>query len=223
MSLFLDKNKRRKSPLGMFCFLLSIVYLFIYAAAYALLVGPLYRHLTLDSVLATNILHSVLIAAAGTAVTMAAFLLPDKRIAAGAHLSLAVILVIFYLSVLLLDEAQRAPMAQLITIYGLAPVLIGNAAAWTFYGILRKKYKPVEIKTLREEILEAKEEAKLKSEAADVRTGDGGTAQTDGQDVPTEREALFGPEAGEDGGYIASRTEQEEAELFYKSDEESND
>ena len=87
------------------------------------------------------------------------FLLPDKRVAAYGFAGLAVALVMFYIGALLLDADQRDTMLQVITLYGLAPALLGNAVAWPLYLRLRKTHPLPQQKTLREEIREAAEKS----------------------------------------------------------------
>ena len=65
----------------------------------------------------------------GTAIGSLLFLLRDKRVALFGFVGLAVVLVMFYFAAWMLDTDQRATMVQLITLYGVAPALIGNAVA----------------------------------------------------------------------------------------------
>ncbi|MEG1658385.1 MAG: hypothetical protein RR288_04930 [Oscillibacter sp.] len=221
MALFVDKNKRRKSPLVMICFCVSLAFLCVYGGAYALLTEPLYLHLTLKNVVATTVVHAVIMAAAGTAVCCLLFFLPDKRIVPGAYLCLAALLAVFYLAVFLLERENRGDMLRLISLFGLAPVLLGNAAAWPIYWKIRgAQTAPTQIKTLREELREAAAKAPKKAPAMPaVPEKPVELAPSPDSSVPTEEEALFGPEAGENPA--AFRSAQEEAMLFYE-DEESD-
>ena len=155
MNLFIDKNHRRKSPIAIAGFFATLLDLCIYGVLYALLAEPLYRHLTLSSAAATNAVHTLIIALAGTAIGSLLFLLRDKRVALFGFVGLAVVLVMFYIAAWMLDADQRATMVQLITLYGVAPALIGNAVAWPVYLRLRKTHPLPAQKTLREEIREA--------------------------------------------------------------------
>ena len=83
-------------------------------------------------------MHTLIIALAGTAIGSLLFLLRDKRVALFGFVGLAVVLVMFYFAAWMLDTDQRATMVQLITLYGVAPALIGNAVAWPVYLKLRK-------------------------------------------------------------------------------------
>ena len=136
-------------------FFATLLDLCIYGVLYALLAEPLYRHLTLSSAAATNAVHTLIIALVGTAIGSLLFLLRDKRVALFGFVGLAVVLVMFYIAAWMLDADQRAAMVQLITLYGVAPALIGNAVAWPVYLRLRKTHPLPAQKTLREEIREA--------------------------------------------------------------------
>ena len=65
------------------------------------------------------------------------------------------VLVMFYVAAFLMEDSRRDMMLPLITLYGLAPALVGNAAAWPLYLKLRKTHPLPQPKTLREEIREA--------------------------------------------------------------------
>ena len=134
MSLFIDKHKRRKSPLALAAFGTALLYLCVYGMLYAVLAEPLYRCVRLHSPAATLAVHSMAIAAAGTAVCCLLFLLEDKRVAPLGFAGLAIVLGMFYTAALLLEGEDRVLMLRLITMYGLAPVLVGNAVAWPAQG-----------------------------------------------------------------------------------------
>lgn len=159
MSLFVDKNNRRKSPIAIAAFFAAVGYLCVYLVLYALLAEPLYRSISLPGTAATNAVHTLIVAVIGTAVCCLLFLLPDKRVAAYGFAGLAVALVMFYIGALLLDADRRDTMLQVITLYGLAPALLGNAVAWPLYLRLRKTHPLPQQKTLREEIREAAEKS----------------------------------------------------------------
>lgn len=75
MNLFIDKNHRRKSPIAIAGFFATLLDLCIYGVLYTLLAEPLYRQLTLPSTAATNAVHTLIIALAGTAIGSLLFLL----------------------------------------------------------------------------------------------------------------------------------------------------
>lgn len=139
MSLFLNKDKTRKSPIVMTSFLLAIAFALVYGGCYMLLTVPLHQHVSLGSPAVTNALHLLLIALAGTAVCCLLFLLRDKRLVPYAFAGLAVILAAFYIAALLLPEGRRGLMLYVISLYGLGPVLVGNAASWAAYLALRRR------------------------------------------------------------------------------------
>lgn len=226
MALFIDKNKRRKSPLTLLCFVLSLLYMVIYGITYALLTEPLYRHVVLGSAATTNLAHAVIMALVGTAVCCLTFLLPDKRVAPGAYVSLTVLLAVFYLTVSMLSHENRAIMLELITLYGFAPVIVGNLAAWPIYWKLQGAHAPVQIKTLREEVREAQKQAAEKAAKKAAKQGSRAAraaAPTPPPPAPTPAETpelFFGPEADRTPG--VSHSAEEEAMLFY-ADEENDD
>ena len=113
MNLFIDKNHRRKSPIAIAGFFATLLDLCIYGVLYTLLAEPLYRQLTLPSTAATNAVHTLIIALAGTAIGSLLFLLRDKRVALFGFVGLAVVLVMFYFAAWMLDTDQRATMVQL--------------------------------------------------------------------------------------------------------------
>ena len=155
MSLFVDKNHRRKSPIAIAGFFATVLFLCVYGVLYVLLAEPLYRHVALSSPAATNVAHALIISLAGTALCGLLFLLKDKRVALFGFVGLAVVLVMFYVAAFLMEDSRRDMMLPLITLYGLAPTLVGNAAAWPLYLKLRKTHPLPQPKTLREEIREA--------------------------------------------------------------------
>ena len=159
MSLFVDKNHRRKSPIAIAGFFATVLFLCVYGVLYALLAEPLYRHVALSSPAATNVAHALIISLAGTALCGLLFLLKDKRVALFGFVGLAVVLVMFYVAAFLMEDSRRDMMLPLITLYGLAPALVGNAAAWPLYLKLRKTHPLPQQKTLREEIREAAEKS----------------------------------------------------------------
>ena len=130
MSFFIDRFNRRKSPIALAAFGAAVLYLVIFGVLYGLLAGPLYRAVSLSTPAATTAVHSLIIAAIGTAVCCLLFLLKDKRVAPYGFCGLAVALCMFYAAAFLLEGLARSNMLYLITAYGLAPVLVGNAVTW---------------------------------------------------------------------------------------------
>ena len=175
MNLFIDKNHRRKSPIAIAGFFATLLDLCIYGVLYTLLAEPLYRQLTLPSTAATNAVHTLIIALAGTAIGS---------------------LLMFYFAAWMLDTDQRATMVQLITLYGVAPALIGNAVAWPVYLKLRKTHPLPVQKTLQEEMREA---AGTKADAAPKAHPAAPAAEERPRRSPQE-DAMLLFEDGEDAG-----------------------
>lgn len=236
MSFFIDRFNRRKSPIALAAFGAALLYAVIFGVLYALLAEPLYHAVSLGSPTATTVCHTVIIAVIGTAVCCLLFLLKDKRVAPYGFFGLAVVLGMFYAAAILLEGDARSLMLYLITIYGLAPVLVGNAVTWPIY-LKMKRDNPAlnHRKTITEELQEAvaKESAKKQRSAAKrASKQSGGPIPTpeaklgpDEGPPPVSKErpepsgdALFGPEA--DRSPMVSRSAQEEAMLFYEDDED---
>lgn len=218
MSLFVDKNKRLKSPLVMICFCAALLFMLVYGVVYWFLTEPLYLYLPLGGGTAATVLHAVIMSAVGTAVCCLLFFAPDKRVVPGAYACLAVLLAVFYLAVLLLDAENRGSMLRLITLFGSAPVVIGNAAAWPIYLKIRSAHPAPQNINLRAELRSAAAAAKASAPAPAPTPAP--APEPSEPPAITEEEALFGPEAG-GGAERTFRSAQEEAMLFY--DDETND
>lgn len=219
MSLFIDKQKRRKSPLALAAFGAALLDLCVFGLLYAFLAEPLYMHIRLSSSVATLAVHSAIISLAGTAVCCLLFLLEDKRIAPLSFAGLAVILGMFYAAALTLEGESRSLMLQLITMYGLLPVLVGNAAAWPLYFKMKRAAPaPERRKTVQQELLEAAAREAEKREKKRTRQTETGSPET-AEAAPKPPSTPFGPE----GGPGALRSEEEEAMLLYMEDDETGD
>lgn len=234
MGFFIDKHNRRKSPIAIAAFGAAMLDLCVYGVMYALLAGPLYRNIVLKSALATTVVHALVIAAAGTAVCCLLFLLKDKRVVPYGFAGLAVALCMFYAAAMLLEPVARSNMLTLISIYGLAPVLLGNLAAWPIYLNIKRRHPALNHrKTIQEELREAiekdaarqaKKQRKHPAPQASEKKEEP-ARPSEGEAEPMEAtpaEAMFGPEADR----IAPapfRSAQEEAMLFYEDDEEESD
>lgn len=225
MSFFIDKHNRRKSPIALAAFGAALLDLCVFGLLYAVLAEPLYRAVALGGAAATTALHSVIIAAVGTAVCCLLFLLRDKRVAPYGFAGLAVILCMFYAAAALLESAARSNILALISWYGLAPVLLGNAVTWPIYLKIKRGNPALNHrKTIQEELraAAAKEAAKQAEKRPARRPPVKEQAPAPGEEPgPSPEEALFGPEAG--GSPAAFRTAQEEAMLLYEDDEEESD
>lgn len=139
------------------------------------------------------------------------FFLKDKRVAPYGFAGLAVVLCMFYAASLMLSAQARGNMLRLVTMFGLLPVLVGNAVTWPIY-LKMKRANPAlnHRKTVSEELREAVERERAKKPAASPPP------------APKPPEAAAGP--GPDvKGPPAFCTEQEEARLLYEDDEETSD
>lgn len=139
MSLFINKDKTAKSPLVLHCFSLGLVFCFIFAGMYALLTEPLHTYVRIVNDTFSTTLHAVLIASAGTVVCCIFFMLRDKRIVPGAFTFLAIFLLVGYLMTFELSADRRNLMQHLLSLYGLGPILLGNAISWGIYFKMQRK------------------------------------------------------------------------------------
>lgn len=133
MGLFVDRNGRRKSPVTLLGFTMMLIFIVVYGVLFAVLAEPLYRWIAFESTVATVAVQSLIVAVVGTAVCCLAYLLPDKRIASFAFWGMLVMTALFYVLVLMLDAEQRPIMVQLLSIYCLAPAIVGNLIGQPIY------------------------------------------------------------------------------------------
>ena len=161
MSFFVDRFNRRKSPLALAAFGAALLDLAVFGLLYAFLAKPLNDAVSLGSAAATLVVQALIIAVLGTAVCCLLFLLKDKRVAPYGFLGLAVLLLVFYAVAFLLEEDARPLMLYIITLYGLAPVLAGNAVTWPIYLKIKRANPTLNHrKTMAEELREAVEKEK---------------------------------------------------------------
>ena len=217
MSFFIDRFNRRKSPIALAAFAAAMLYLFIFGVLYGLLAAPLYRAVSLGTPAATTAVHSLIIAAIGTAVCCLLFLLKDKRVAPYGFCGLAVALCMFYAAAFLLDGLARSNMLYLITAYGLAPVLVGNAVTWPIYWRMKRSNPALNRrKTIAEELKDAVAKEAAKHPAPPEQPQPAKPASS--ERAEPSGDALFGPQA--DRSPMVSRSVQEEAMLFYEDDDD---
>ena len=216
MSFFIDRFNRRKSPIALAAFGAAVLYLVIFGVLYGLLAGPLYRTVSLSTPAATIAVHSRIIATFGTAVCCLLFLLKDKRVAPYGFCGLAVALCMFYAAAFLLDGLARSTMLYLLTAYGLAPVLVGNAVTWPIYWRMKRANPALNRrKTIAEELKDAVAEEAAKKPAPPEQPQ---PSKPVSSERPEPSDALFGPQA--DRSPMVSRSVQEEAMLFYEDDDD---
>ena len=161
MGFFIDKHHRRKSSMAVTAFFAALIDLFVFGILYGVLSEPLYRLVRLGSEASSTVVQGILIALLGTALCCLQFLLRDKRIAPYGFAGLAVALLMFYVGASFLDADVRSDMLRLITLFGLLPVLVGNAVSWGIFLALKRRNPQLVArrKTLQEEIRAAVEEA----------------------------------------------------------------
>lgn len=224
MSLFIDKHNRRKSPFILAVFGAALLNLCLFGLMYALLAEPLYHAVAFASASATVAVHGLIVAAAGTALSCLLFFLKDKRIAPWSFGGLAVILGMFCASVFLLDPEVRPGMLWLISVYGLPPVLVGNAVTWLIYLAIRR-FSPAllhrERKTIQEELREAAAKEATRSrekEQASLKPPEAGALEAPESGMAEEAYPELGPEAA-----APSRSAQDEAMLLYMDEDEESD
>ena len=217
MSFFIDRFNRRKSPLALAAFGAALLDMAVFGLLYAFLAKPLNDAVSLGSTAATLVVQALIIAVLGTAICCLLFLLKDKRVAPYGFFGLAVVLGMFYAAAILLEGDARSLMLYLITIYGLAPVLVGNAVTWPIY-LKMKRDNPAlnHRKTIAEELQEAvaKEAAKKSAQSKPSQPPKPAPSQA----PEPSGAALFGPQA--DRSPAVSRSAQEEAMLFYEDDDD---
>ena len=226
MSFFVDRFNRRKSPLALAAFGAALLDLAVFGLLYAFLAKPLNDAVSLGSAAATLVVQALIIAVLGTAVCC---LLKDKRVAPYGFLGLAVLLLVFYAVAFLLEEDARPLMLYIITLYGLAPVLVGNAVTWPIYLKIKRANPTLNHrKTMAEELREAVEKEKAakatRPEPADQERSvpKHSVPESFVQEPPaTVEEAMFGLQA--DRSALASRSAQEEAMLLYEDDEDEEE
>lgn len=219
MSFFIDKHNRRKSTILLTAFCVGFVFAFLFVALAILLAEPLYDLVRLKSEFATTVAHALIVALVGTAICCVTFLLKDKRIAPYSFAGLAVWLCMFYAAAYLLEGEGRVYMMKTITMFGLAPVLVGNAITWPIY-LRMKRADPTmnHRKTIREELKEAvaQEAARHPEPVEEPAT------VSAPESAFTEEAALFGPDEYAPARPVY-RSAEEEAMLLYEDEEASYD
>lgn len=225
MNFFIDKQNRRKSPVVLLAFGIAVLEVAVFGVLYAVLSEPLYRVISLGNETATTVVHTLIIAALGTLICCLLFFLPDKRIAPYSFFCLAAILCMFYAAAILLDQPARSNMIILITMFGLAPVLVGNAAAWPIYLKIKRSNPALNHKkTIQQELREAIEKENACKERKNQKRADKPEQASDRTAAPAEENQntnTFGPEFNPVAA--SAHTAEEEAVLLYMSDEESDD
>ena len=221
MSFFIDRFNRRKSPLALAAFGAALLDMAVFGLLYAFLAKPLNDAVSLGSTAATLVVQALIIAVLGTAICCLLFLLKDKRVAPCSFLGLAMLLLVFYAVAFLLEGDARPLMLYLITRYGLAPVLVGNAVTWPIYLKIKRANPALNHrKTIAEELREAveKENARKAARPQPAEAEPSVPDPSEPEPAATVEDAMFGLQA--DRSPFASRSAQEEAMLLYEDDED---
>jgi len=217
MNLFVDKKKRRKSPIALVAFGMALAYCLLFGALYALLAEPLYYTIALPSLFLTNAVHSLIVAVVGTALCCLLFLLKDKRIAPSGFAGLLVILCMFYAGSIMQQPENRSIMLPVITTYGLAPVLVGNAVTWPIYlKFKRANPAPEHKKTIQEEFMEALQKEDNCKNSKLGKTQPRSKTPEYGEISPED--ASFGAEFG--ACPPSNRSAEKEAMLLYEEEDD---
>ena len=159
-TLFLTETGRPKSTVLLYSFLLSLVFLAIYVAAYAFLVGPIqqifipdFKSMTLkefsefslahkDLVTWMNVLESLLPGLAGSIVCCGiSLLIKDRAVPAGAYIWLVVLLVVVLIAMIPIAKNAEVYKSFLffILMYVPAGLLTGTIFTHHRYGVYRKE------------------------------------------------------------------------------------
>ena len=232
MSFFIDDKKRRKSPIALVAFITAIFFMVVFGLLYGLLAEPLYHTIFFTSEIMTTLTHSLIIAVVGTAVCCLLFFLPDKRIVPYSFLCMAIVLIMCYGAAFLLEEGMRGDMYIMISLFGIAPVAIGNAASWAIYGELRRRNPSMnKKKTIEQELKEAIEKENAKKERKNRESvtkepAEAAAGCTHGNDGRIQEGIISDaePAGGEERPVPPPiRRFEQEAAMFYMDDEEDDD
>ena len=228
MSFFIDKHNRRKSTILLMAFCVGFLFAALFVMLALFLAEPLYNLVQLESDFATAVIHALLVALLGTAICCVGFCMKDKRIVPYSFVGVAVWLCMFYAAASLLDGEGRVYMMKIISMFGLAPVLVGNAVTWPIY-LRMKRANPTmnHRKTLVEELKEAVEQEAARNPQKEAEVPVEVPVVTIAVPVEepemTEEEALFGPDEYAPAHRAAYRSAEEEAMLLYEDLDESFD
>ena len=141
-SFLLTEDGKPKSGLLIYTFCLSFVFLGIYLAAFWLVIEELTQRLSALPPVLGNLIQSILVGIAASALsTVMHMLLPDKRLAFGTHLWLAVYVVacVITLAIMLGEWSLIGTMLVFALWFAVIPVAMGLVVT---YLLLRRDYVP---------------------------------------------------------------------------------
>lgn len=127
-----------RRPQIMYAFGLSLVFVVIDAAVFCLLAQPLGEWLPIRPIWLNNCIHPALLALIGTLLgcsAFGAFRQNPKLIPMAYSFFPAYMLVCYAYACLNLEGEDRIFACQIITLYMLAPTLIGMGGSWLLYGV----------------------------------------------------------------------------------------
>lgn len=141
-SFLLTEDGKPKSGLLIYTFCLSFVFLGIYIGAFWVIIEELTQPLSALPPVLGNLIQSLLVGILASALSTGMhMLLPDKRLAFGTHLWLAVYVVacVITLAVMLADWELIATMLTFALWFAVIPVAMGLAVT---YLLFRRDYAP---------------------------------------------------------------------------------
>ncbi len=135
----MEQEDRR--PQIMYAFGLSLVFVIIDAAVFCVLAEPLGEWLPIRPVWLNNCIHPTLLALIGTLLGCCAFgaFRQNPKLVPMAYSFFPVYMLVCYAYACFnLEGDEREFACQLITLYTLAPTLIGMGGSWLLYGVTRR-------------------------------------------------------------------------------------
>lgn len=141
-SFLMTEDGKPKSGLLIYTFCLSIVFLGLYIIAFWFAIEELTQPLSALPPVLGNLIQSLTVGAVGAGLSaLLHILLPDKRLAFGTHLWLAVYVIasIITLAILLEDWDTIAVMLVFVFWFAVIPLAIGLTVTYLLY---RKDYNP---------------------------------------------------------------------------------
>lgn len=132
------ENGKVKSTLLLYSFCLCWLFIAIYAAAFVLLVDPLYALTTGAPTVVGNLVGSLVPAVIGTAVCSLSWFLSrtEKRLMPAAYIWLALLMLACLITLLILLNGEREAQGLVLQFFGmfvLAPVVLGGGLSMFLY------------------------------------------------------------------------------------------
>lgn len=131
-----------KRPQIMYAFGLSLVFVVIDFAVFCLLVEPLGEWIPIQPVWLNNFIHPTLLALIGTLLgctAFGAFRRSPKLVPMAYSLFPLYMLVCYAYAFLNLEGGDRVFACEMITLYMLAPTVVGMVVSWAIYTLKRRR------------------------------------------------------------------------------------